>query len=64
MGTKTRIKVEYDIENKTVDEVLEIDAEIMKRIKSICGKWWAQGCDMKGNRDICFDLIISNQFYD
>lgn len=57
--TKLKIKVEYDIENKTADEVQEIDGEIMKRIKSIGGKWWAQGSDFK-IRDICFDLIISN----
>ena len=57
--TKLKIKVEYDIKNKTADEVLEIDAEIMKRIKSIGGKWWAQGSDSK-TRDIGFDLTISN----
>ena len=59
METKTRIKVEYDIENKTADEILEIDAKIMAKIKSIGGKWWAQGSDFK-TRDICFDLVISN----
>ncbi len=53
-----RIKVEYNTGNKSVNEIMDLDKKITEKIKSNGGKWYAQGCDNKGNRDICFDLII------
>lgn len=59
MGTKTKIKVEYNIKDKKENEMRKIDESIMDKIESIGGKWYAQGCDMKKwNRDIWFDLEI------
>ena len=46
-----KIKVEYEGFNK------DLDIEICELIKSIGGKWYAQGFDhTSGMRDICFDL--------
>ena len=52
-----KIKVEYNVAEKSTTEILDLDMKVTEKIESIGGKFYAQGCDIKGNRDICFDLI-------
>lgn len=54
---KARIEVTYNISE--VKDIRAIDNFIRKLIKSIGGKWYAQGANLdNGMRDICFDLKI------
>ena len=51
---KVKIKVTY---KGSIDT--NVDVEIIKKIESIGGKWYAQGKGIESDiRDICFDLEI------
>jgi len=55
---KTKIKVTYTLPEGQVNT--DVDKDIIDKIKSIGGEWYAQGADMIGNtRDICFDLDLT-----
>ncbi len=56
---KAKIKVTYNVGDCPTAPCPKADKKIKQQIKSIGGKWYAQGGTLHtGERDICFELDI------